>query len=53
MLEFGRWVPFFKVVNLIPTMEKRDDIVKSQMVPGKFDICITTYEAITIMYSTL
>ena len=46
MLEFGRWAPFLRIVNLVPTKELRDEIVKNQLIPGKFDVCITTYEAI-------
>jgi SWI/SNF-related matrix-associated actin-dependent regulator of chromatin subfamily A member 5 len=53
MLEFSRWAPFFRVVNLIPTMEHRDDILKNKMGHGMFDVCITTYEAILIMSSSL
>lgn len=48
MKEFKKWTPFFKVVNLIPTKEFRDDILRNQMQPGQFDICVTTYEALLI-----
>lgn len=48
MKEFARWAPHFKVVNLNPKMEFRSDILKNEMQPGKFDICVTTYDAINI-----
>jgi len=48
MKELALWAPFFRVVNLIPTMEHRDEIFREQMRPGMFDICVTTYEALRI-----
>jgi SWI/SNF-related matrix-associated actin-dependent regulator of chromatin subfamily A member 5 len=53
MKEFKTWAPFFKVVNLIPTAEHRDEIIRNQMQPGYFDVCVTTYEAVLICGSTL
>lgn len=29
MNEFKKWAPFMRIVNLIPTMEMRDDIIKN------------------------
>ena len=46
MKEFAKWAPFFRVVNLIPRMEVRADILKNQMQKGYFDVCVTTYDAI-------
>jgi SWI/SNF-related matrix-associated actin-dependent regulator of chromatin subfamily A member 5 len=46
MLEFGKWAPHLKTVQLIPTLEFREQILKEQMVPGEFDVCVTTYEAL-------
>ena len=46
MKEFKLWAPFFRVVNLIPTKEHRDEIIREKMQPGYFDVCVTTYEAI-------
>lgn len=34
-------------------MEVRDDIIKNQMIDGKFDICLTTYEALNICFYAL
>jgi SWI/SNF-related matrix-associated actin-dependent regulator of chromatin subfamily A member 5 len=53
MKEFNKWAPFFRVVQLNPKMEVRDEILNNQMQDGKFDICLTTYEAITICFSSL
>ena len=53
MREFKVWAPFFRVVNLIPTAEFRDDILREKMQPGMFDVCVTTYEAVTICKSAL
>ena len=53
MNEFKKWAPFMRIVNLIPTMEMRDDIIKNQMKPGTFDVIITTYEAVKICHSVL
>jgi len=53
MREFKTWAPFFRVVNLIPTMEFRDDIIRNQMQDGYFDVCVTTYEAVNICNSAL
>ena len=61
MKEFKKWAPFFTVVNLIhphrygysPTLEYRYDILKNQMKHGRFDVCVTTYEALRICHSEL
>ena len=46
MREFKLWVPMLKVVNLIPTKDERKEIIETALKPGKFDVCITTYDAI-------
>ena len=53
MREFAKWAPHFRVVNLIPTMEHRSEILSKQMRPGMFDVCVTTYEGILICESAL
>ena len=53
MNEFEKWAPFFRVVNLIPTKEFRDKILKKDMAYGKFDVCVTTYEALKICSADL
>lgn len=49
MREFARWTPDLAVVNLIPTAEHRDEILKKKMVKGKFDVCVTTYTALLMV----
>lgn len=46
MKEFSRWAPHFRVVNLINTELERVEILKNDLLPGKFDVCVTTYEAV-------
>jgi SWI/SNF-related matrix-associated actin-dependent regulator of chromatin subfamily A member 5 len=53
MKEFKTWAPHLRVVNLIPTLEFRDDILKNQMKRGYYDVCVTTYEAVTICENDL
>ena len=53
MKEFKIWLPQFRVVNLIPTLEHRDEIISKQMKPGKFDVVVTTYEALRICLDSL
>jgi len=45
MLEFERWTPHFKVIQLKPTKGEREDILE-EMYRGDFDVCVTTYEAL-------
>lgn len=47
-LEFKKWCPEMRVLNLIATKAEREDILKNQMKPGKFDILLTTYEGLRI-----
>lgn len=51
--EFKVWAPFFRVVNLIPTKEFREDILRNKMKPGYFDVCVTTYDALRICSTDL
>ena len=53
MNELKEWTPFFRVVNLIPTKDVRDDILENQMQEGNYDVCVTTYEAIQICETQL
>jgi SWI/SNF-related matrix-associated actin-dependent regulator of chromatin subfamily A member 5 len=53
MGEFKKWAPFFRVVNLVPTMEHREEILRNKMKPGYFDVCVTTYDAIRICHPDL
>lgn len=49
MKELARWAPQFRVVNLNPTMEFRNEILNNQMKPGQFDVCVTTYDALKLV----
>jgi len=51
--EFAKWLPCCNVVNLIPTAEEREPILKEFIEPGKFDVCITTYEGARICLTQL
>lgn len=53
MKELGKWTPFFRVVQLNPKLEVREEIIKNELVEGKFDICLTTYEGISICFGAL
>jgi len=53
MKEFKKWAPFMRVVNLIPTMDVRDDIINNLMKKDQFDVCITTYESVNICKAAL
>ena len=53
MREFEKWAPFFRVVNLVPTKDEREDILRNKMKPGWFDVCVTTYDAIKICFNDL
>ena len=51
--EFNRWLPDCKDVNLIAKKESTEDIIKNQIAPGNFDVCITTFEGVRICMSAL
>mmetsp|Transcript_23504 Transcript_23504/g.23166 ORF Transcript_23504/g.23166 Transcript_23504/m.23166 type:complete len:113 (-) Transcript_23504:2749-3087(-) len=51
--EFKKWSPQIKVVNLIARKEHREEIIKNQMLPDKFDVCITTFEGCRICLPAL
>ena len=51
--EFSKWLPILEVVKLIPRKEFRDDIIKNQIQPRKFDVIITSFEGVTICKNVL
>jgi SWI/SNF-related matrix-associated actin-dependent regulator of chromatin subfamily A member 5 len=53
MSEFSKWLPDARVVNLIAKKEFRDDIIKNEIAPGNFDVCITTFEGVRLCMSSL
>lgn len=48
MAEFKRWNPDVKICNLIARKESRDEIIKTELAPGNFDVCITTFEGVRL-----
>ena len=53
MKEFATWCPEIRVVNLIARKEAREEIIKNELVSGKFDVCVTTFEAVRICQTAL
>lgn len=51
--EFKAWLPDMKVVNLIARKEARAEILKKELLPNKFDVCVTTYEGARICSANL
>lgn len=51
--EFKKWMPCCRVLNLIATKEEREEILKNQLHPGKFDVCLTTFEGVRLCMSAL
>lgn len=51
--EFKKWCPEIKVINLIATKLEREDILKHQLQPGKFDVCLTTFEGVRACMNNL
>mmetsp|Transcript_15923 Transcript_15923/g.21580 ORF Transcript_15923/g.21580 Transcript_15923/m.21580 type:complete len:223 (+) Transcript_15923:802-1470(+) len=44
--EFKKWCPEIRVLNLIATKAEREDLLKNHLLPGKFDVCLTTFEGV-------
>ncbi len=42
-----------KVLKLIATKVEREDILANHLKPGKFDVCLTSYEGINICKAEL
>jgi SWI/SNF-related matrix-associated actin-dependent regulator of chromatin subfamily A member 5 len=53
MKEFQKWMPQCRVINLIARKEQREEIVKTSLQPGKFDVCITTFEGVRLCMGPL
>jgi len=51
--EFKRWCPQIRICNLIARKECREEIIKNQLQPGKFDVCITTFEGVRLCLNAL
>jgi SWI/SNF-related matrix-associated actin-dependent regulator of chromatin subfamily A member 5 len=52
-LEFKKWLPQVSLCNLICTKSEREDIVRDVITPGKFDVCLTTFEGVRICMGPL
>ena len=48
-----KWLPSARVVKLVATKDKRDEIMQKYLQPGKFDICLTSYEGVNLCKSHL
>jgi SWI/SNF-related matrix-associated actin-dependent regulator of chromatin subfamily A member 5 len=44
MNEFKKWCPQVRVINLIARKEQREEILKNDLQPEKFDVILTTFE---------
>ncbi|XP_005102157.1 SWI/SNF-related matrix-associated actin-dependent regulator of chromatin subfamily A member 5 [Aplysia californica] len=44
--EFNRWCPSIRAVCLIGDQEKRAAFIRDILVPGEWDVCITSYEMV-------
>lgn len=53
MKELKKWLPCCRVVNLIATKAEREEILKTQLIPGAFDLCLTSFEGVRICMSNL
>uniref|UniRef100_A0A8C7NPC6 SWI/SNF-related matrix-associated actin-dependent regulator of chromatin subfamily A member 5 n=1 Tax=Oncorhynchus mykiss TaxID=8022 RepID=A0A8C7NPC6_ONCMY len=48
MNEFKRWVPSLKAVCLIGDREQRNALIRDVLLPGEWDVCVTSYEMLII-----
>jgi len=51
--EFKLWCPEIRVLNLIPTKEEREYQLKNELLPNKFDVCLTTFEGVRMCMGPL
>jgi SWI/SNF-related matrix-associated actin-dependent regulator of chromatin subfamily A member 5 len=50
---YSKWLPSAKVLKLIATKEEREEILTHHLKPGKFDVCLTSYEGVNICKAEL
>ncbi|XP_041959644.1 LOW QUALITY PROTEIN: SWI/SNF-related matrix-associated actin-dependent regulator of chromatin subfamily A member 5 [Alosa alosa] len=48
MNEFKRWVPSLRAVCLIGDREQRNAFIRDTLLPGEWDVCVTSYEMLII-----
>ncbi|BES99295.1 SLIDE [Nesidiocoris tenuis] len=46
MCEFKKWCPSLRAVCLIGDQETRNTFIKDVLLPGEWDVCVTSYEMI-------
>ena len=46
MNEFKKWCPTLRAVCLIGDQAARNDFIRDVMMPGGWDVCVTSYEMI-------
>lgn len=51
--EFDSWCPSIKTLKLVAANPFREEIIDQYLVPGQFDVCITSYQGIPLCYSSL
>lgn len=45
--EIERWCPEIRVVRFHGNQEERKEMREKELLPGKFDVCLTSYEMVT------
>ncbi|XP_056594757.1 SWI/SNF-related matrix-associated actin-dependent regulator of chromatin subfamily A member 5 [Triplophysa dalaica] len=48
MNEFKRWVPSLRAVCLIGDKNERNAFIRDTLLPGEWDVCVTSYEMLII-----
>ncbi|KAA0722062.1 SWI/SNF-related matrix-associated actin-dependent regulator of chromatin subfamily A member 5 [Triplophysa tibetana] len=48
MNEFKRWVPSLRAVCLIGDRNERNAFIRDTLLPGEWDVCVTSYEMLII-----
>jgi SWI/SNF-related matrix-associated actin-dependent regulator of chromatin subfamily A member 5 len=46
MNEIKRWCPTLKAICLIGTQEQRSALIRDHLMPGEWDICVSSYEMV-------
>ncbi|CAO2622396.1 Probable global transcription activator SNF2L1 [Lemmus lemmus] len=46
MNEFKRWVPSLRVICFVGDKEVRAAFIRDEMMPGEWDVCVTSYEMV-------
>lgn len=46
-------MPSARVVNLVATKAEREQILAEELIPGRFDVCLTTFEGVRLAMNHL